>query len=126
MKLYKKVIIALSFGCALGVAAGMFTGCAKATAPAPGYITSTDQSVGQDLAAVTAFRDQEKINYAGKSASAQATEKPYLNTLIDAVNLANTAYIAYHSGSGTLAQVQSAVTSAQSAQATLLSSQGVK
>lgn len=126
MKIFKKFIIACSLGCAFGLAVGLFTGCAKATAPAPGYITSTDQSVGQDLAAVTAFRDQEKINYAGKSASAQATEKPYLNTLIDAVNVANTAYIAYHSGSGTLAQVQSAVTSAQSAQATLLSSQGVK
>lgn len=107
-------------------------GCMKAnstTTPAalaPGYTSSADQTLGQSLAAVTAFRDAEKLRYAKMTPAQQATEKPYLNSLIEATNLANVTYVAFHSGTSTLAQAQSALAAAQNAQAGLLSSQGVK
>jgi len=103
---------------------------------APGYRNAADQQLGQDLAAVSAFKDSEVGNY-NCDASAQAAktclspaqkavEKPYLNSLIDAVNVANAAYTAYHQGSQTLAQAQTAYKSAQSAQTTLTTNKGVK
>lgn len=119
-------------------------GCVKTSstttpiALAPGYTSQADQTLGQSLAAVTAFRDQEKLRYtcqstdqlAGKAPcltdAQKATEKPYLNSLIEATNLANVTYVAFHSGTSTLAQAQSALAAAQNAQAGLLSSQGVK
>lgn len=93
---------------------------------APGYSSSDDQVLGQSLAAVTGFRDQEVKNYATLSPALQAKEKGYLNTLIDAVNVANTAYLAYHSGLQTLAQAQSAFTAAQNAQTSFTTNAGVK
>lgn len=102
-------------------------GCHSTTATtppaalAPGYSSQADQTLGQSLAAITAFRDQEKINYAGLSVTMQAQEKPYLNSLIDATNVANATYVAFHSGTATLAQAQSAMTAAQNAQTALTS-----
>lgn len=120
------------FHLVLFLALPLMFGCVKTTstttpiALAPGYSSQADQTIGQALAAVTAFRDQEKINYAGLSPSQQAVERPYLNSLIDASNLANTTYIAFHSGTATLAQAQSALTAAQNAQTALAASKGVK
>lgn len=97
-----------------------------AAALAPGYLNSADQTLGESLAAVNAFVNQEKVNYAAETPAQQATEKPYLNGLITATNLANASYQAYHAGSQTLAQAQAALTSAQTAQTTLTTNQGVK
>jgi hypothetical protein len=108
------------------------SGCVTATsttpaaALAPGYLNSADQTLGESLAAVNAFVNQEKINYTAQTSAQQATEKPYLNGLITATNLANASYQAYHAGSQTLAQAQTALASAQQAQATLTTTQGVK
>lgn len=113
----------------LFLALPLMFGCLHPSTPAPlapGYSSPADQTLGQALAAVTAFRDQEKINYAGLSATKQAAEKPYLNSLIDATNVANTTYVAFHSGTATLAQAQSALTAAQNAQTALAANKGVK
>lgn len=104
--------------------------CAKATSPtpplAPGYLNPADQTLGQSLAAVNAFVTQEKANYAQLTPAQQATEKPYLNTLIDATAAADMAYTAYHQGSQTLAQAQTAYNQAQTAQNALTANKGVK
>jgi hypothetical protein len=98
-------------------------GCATVKAPtpplAPGYTSPADQTLGQSLAAVNGFVHQEILNYDAKPAAQQASEKTYLNSLIDATSLANTAYVAFHGGSGTLAQAQAALTTAQNAQTAL-------
>jgi len=105
-------------------------GCKSSTAPAvppaPGYLNSADQTLGESLAAVNAFANQEKINYAAEPATQKSIEKPYLNGLITATNLANAAYQAYHAGTQTLAEAQQALASAQSAQANLSAANGVK
>src|SRR5271170_1228158 len=88
------------------------TGCKPATsttppaALAPGYSSTDDQTLGQSLAALVGFITQEKANYAALNPTQQATEKPYLNSLIDATDIANAAYSAFHAGTGTLAQAQ--------------------
>lgn len=92
---------------------------APATPPAPGYSSAADQTLGQSLAALNAFVLQEKINYAQLTAAQQAPEKAALNALIDATNIANAAYTAFHAGTGTLAQAQTALTTAQGAQGQL-------
>lgn len=104
-------------------------GCATATAPtppvAPGYTSAADQTLGESLAAVNAFVGQEKINYAAETPAQQATEKPYLNSLITATNLANAAYQSFHAGTQTLAQAQTAYASAKTAQDQLAAANGV-
>lgn len=85
----------------------------------PGYISSADQTLGQSLAALNGFVMQEKINYAQLSMAQQTPEKPFLNALIDSVNVANAAYMAFHAGTGTLVQAQTAVVNAQTAQSAL-------
>jgi len=107
-------------------------GCHAATsttppaAIAPGYSSAADQAVGEGLAAVNAFVNQEKVNYSALAPAQQATEKSLLNNLITATNLANAAYTAFHAGTGTLPAAQTALTSAQSAQASLVAAKGVK
>ena len=115
------------------------TGCPNTTAPtpplAPGYSSPADQALGQSLAAVNGFRKSEEGNYNCDAAAAaaktcltpaqQAVEKPYLNQFINAVNLANQAYTAFHAGTQTLAQAQAAEQAAESAQTTLAAKKGV-
>src|ERR1035441_2386989 len=115
-------------------------GCPAASAPTPpvatGYQNIDDQNLGQALAAVNGFRTSEEGNYNCNAAAQVAatcltaaqktTEKPYLNGLINAVNLANQAYTAYHAGTQTLAQAQTAEKSAETAQAALATAKGVK
>lgn len=121
----KKILLALALCLPM-------TGCgaAKSTTPpaalAPGYTSTADQTLGESLAAVNAFVKQEIINYAALPAAQQATEKTALNSLVSATNLANTAYVAFHAGTQTLAAAQSALTSAQNAQAALAAAKGVQ
>lgn len=124
----KKFLLPIALAClALPLA-----GCLKATsttapaALAPGYANGDDQILGQALAGVNAFVSQEKINYARLTAAQQAPEKAPLNALIDAVDVANTAYAAYHAGSQTLAQAQAAEKSAEAAQTKLAAQKGGK
>ena len=123
---------------ALGLAVGWMTGCpaASSTTPpaaiAPGYSSQADQTLGQSLAAlcspIGSFVAQEKINYAALTPAAQATEKPYLNSMIAVCNVANATYSAFHATppTATLAQAQTAFATAQSAQTALEANKGVK
>lgn len=122
----KPVLTILAF---LVLAAGVL-GCNTATsttpsaALAPGYANIDDQNLGRALAGVNAFVTQEKINYATLTQAQQAPEKPFLNALIDATALADTAYSAYHQGSQTLAQAQAAEKTAEAAQTELVTKKG--
>lgn len=112
----------------------VLTGCPSATstvpssasAPAKGYSSPADQQIGEALAAVNAFVNQEKVNYQAMTPIQQGKEKAALNALIASVNAANSAYTGYHAGTGTLDQAQNALTSAQNAQAALTAAKGVK
>jgi hypothetical protein len=108
------------FGC------GAVNSATPPAALAPGYLSAADQTVGEGLAAVNSFVTQEKVNYAAATATAQAAEKATLNALITATDLANAAYTAYHAGTGTLPAAQTALTTAQNAQAALAASKGVQ
>lgn len=96
------------------------------TALAPGYSSPADQTLGQSLAALNGFVNQEKINYAALSPALAAAEKPYLNTLIDATTVANAAYLAFHQGTQTLAQAQASFITAQTAQSNLAAQKGIR
>lgn len=109
----------------------VLTGCtpntaAPSAATAPGYTSQSDQQIGEALAAVNAFVNQEKVNYQAMTSVQQGKEKAALNALIASVNAANSAYTGYHAGTGTLDQAQSALTGAQNAQAALMAAKGVK
>lgn len=118
----------LSIFLALPLMAGC--GAVQSTTPpaalAPGYSSAADQAVGEGLAAVNSFVNQEKINYASMNSAQQGVEKTTLNTLITATNIANTAYTAFHAGTGTLPAAQSALTTAQNDQASLTAAKGIK
>lgn len=102
------------------------TGCpsANTTTPpaaiAPGYSSPADQTLGQSLAAVVAFTNQEKANFAALPTAKQDAERPYLNSLIMAVNAADSAYLAFHAGTQSITQAQAALSKAQSAQTALV------
>lgn len=93
---------------------------------APGYANAADQTLGESLLAVKSFAAQETINYNQMPADKQARETKYLNTLISAVNVADGAYLAFHAGTQTLAQAQTALQTAQGAQSSLVAAKGVK
>ena len=122
------LLISLTF-----VSAVTLAGCPQPTsstppaALAPGYLNAQDQTLGQTLAAISSFVTNEAtVNYPSLLPQMQAVEKPYLNTLIQLTNTANAMYLQYHAGTATLAQVQTAVSAAQSAQNNLTSAMGVK
>lgn len=107
-------------------------GCKSATsttppaALAPGYSSQDDQVLGQSLASLNAFVLQEKTNYAALAPAQQAAEKSILNALIDATDVANATYTAFHQGTGTLAQAQVAYATAQSKETALNANKGVQ
>lgn len=117
----------------------LLLGCPSATAPtppvAPGYLNSDDQILGQSLAAVNGFRKSEEGNYNCDSVAAaaktcltdaqKAAEKTSLNNFIQVVNIANQAYTAYHAGTQTLVQAQTAEKAAEASQTTLATAKGV-
>lgn len=114
----------------LAVALALPLGCQPANSPtppvAPGYSSVTDQQVGESLAAINAFVNQEKTNYATLPDAQQAKEKPALNALITATNVANASYVAFHQGTKTMAQAQADLASAQQAQSGLAAVKGVQ
>ncbi len=98
-------------------------GCAKATAPmpplAPGYQNTADQTMGQTLAAAHAFYQKLQQDSLAGTITLSSQEKTALNDLQVAINIAQTAYLAFHAGTGTQAAAQSAVDSVQAKQATV-------
>lgn len=120
------VAVFLCLLCATLAGCGAVNSNTPVAALAPGYSSAADQALGEGLAAVNSFVNQEKINYAAETPAVQAIEKATLNNLIMATNLANVSYTAFHSGTGTLPAAQQALTTAQNAQAALASQKGVK
>lgn len=115
----KKFLLPLALACLALPLAGCpaATSTTAATALAPGYNNATDQTVGQTLAALHALVQKATIDYANLTPAQQTMEKTVLNNLVLAVNTADSLYLAYHQGSGTLLAAQNAVTNAQTAQA---------
>ena len=95
------------------VAVLAISGCKPATGPtpplAPGYSNQADQTMGQTLAAAHAFYSQiQRDTSVGTFVPSQA-EKVALNDLAIAINIAQTAYVAFHNGQGTQAAAQTAI-----------------
>ncbi|HEY3620738.1 MAG TPA: hypothetical protein VGK96_28375 [Candidatus Sulfotelmatobacter sp.] len=105
---------------------GCKTASAPAAPPAPGYLNAQDQIIGQALASLDTFVRQATADYATLTPAQQASEKSALNNMVTAVNIANSLYLAYHNGTSTEAQAQTALVTAQSAQTNYTSVAGVK
>jgi hypothetical protein len=112
-------------------------GAVSATTPpaslAPGYFTQDDQRFGQTLAALRAGDAKAVQDYQALTPAQQATEKTALNTFTDAVNAADTIYLAYHASfttpnpqAPTTPQVSAAILSATTAQSQFNANLGVK
>lgn len=93
------------------------TGCPTAQSPsqpnpptivAPGYGSPADQKLGQSLAALRMFAAKAKEDYNTLTPSQQSEEKIPLNSLILAVDAADTVYKAYHNGLRTIEDAQNA------------------
>lgn len=112
------------------IALVLCVGCNTVNAPtpplAPGYSSQADQIAGQTLASLHDFVATAVADYDKLTPTQQATEKPLLNNLVNVVNGADSIYTAYHAGTQTLANAQSAIQSAQAAQANFLAAGGVK
>lgn len=122
-----KPLIVLAFAAVL-LPLGITTmGCATATAPtpplAPGYSNPADQTMGQTLAAAHSFYEKVQKNAEAGTMILSAPEKAAMNDLATAINVAQTTYLAYHSGTVTQAQAQAtvdAMTAKQTAAETLI------
>lgn len=95
------------------VAALAISGCKPATGPtpplAPGYSNQADQTMGQTLAAAHAFYSQIQRDTAAGTFFPSPAEKTALNDFGVAINVAQTAYVAFHNGQGTQAAAQTAI-----------------
>ena len=83
---------------------------------APGYTSQFDEKAGQALGAAHALVSKAVLDYPTLSPTQQAAEKSVLNAFVIAVNTADSVYLAYHSGSATQSQVQTALNSVSTAQ----------
>jgi hypothetical protein len=111
----KKVFsIALGF-CFLIPVAGC--GAVKTSTPpaslAPGALNQFDSDTYRSLATAHAFAQSA----AGNAATLTPTEKAALNQFIQYLNLADTLYVAYHSGAATQAAMQTALNAVNSSEA---------
>src|SRR5665213_314198 len=92
-------------------------GCATATSPtpplAPGYSNQADQTMGQVLAAGNAYYQRIQKDTVSGVYFPSPTEKSILNAVASALNIANQTYLAYHNGTATQAQAQTAIDLAQ-------------
>src|ERR1035437_4302653 len=92
-------------------------GCATATSPtpplAPGYYNPQDQTMGQVLAAANGYYNRIQRDTVAGTFFPSPTEKSILNGVEAALSIANTTYLAYHNGTATEAQAQTAINAAQ-------------
>lgn len=95
---------------------------------APGYQNSTDQSMGETLAAAHAFYQTLADDAQAGKWTPKPAEKTALNALADSLNVAQPLYLAYHQGNPSVsaAQVQSAVADVVNKQAAVQSQIGAK
>jgi hypothetical protein len=121
MKRLKQIALIAAFGLTLG----WIMGCgakANPTTPAqlaPGYQNSADQQMGEILAGAHAFYNSIQQQQAAGQLGLTDTAKAAFNQFGTALNAAQTVYLAYHSGTATQAQAQTAVNQVQSQQAAL-------
>ncbi|MHB1952151.1 MAG: hypothetical protein ACYCOU_00260 [Sulfobacillus sp.] len=109
--------------------AGMVTyqGCKTATATtatqalAPGYANQQDMIFGESLSALHGFVGSLLSQETAGTFQPSATQKNAINALTLSVNAADASYMAYKQGTQTAAQVQAAITTAQSQQSALQS-----
>jgi hypothetical protein len=108
----------------LFLALGWMVGCktSNPTTPAqlaPGYNNAADQQMGEILAGAHAFytsiQQQVEANQMGMTPELKAQ----FNTFGVNLNAAQNVYLAYHAGTATQAQAQTAVNTVQSQQAAL-------
>ena len=98
-------------------------GCATATAPtpptAPGFSSQADQTMDQVLVGARTFYVSIQKKVTAGTYTPSASEKTALNTFASALNTAESVYLAYHNGTATQAQAQTAVDSVSAQQTTL-------
>lgn len=86
---------------------------------APGYLSQTDQQMGEILAGAHNFYTSIQSQVAAGTLTLNATAKLSFNDFATALNAAQTVYLAYHNGTATVDQAQVAVNTVQSKQAAL-------
>lgn len=86
---------------------------------APGYLNAADQQMGEILAGAHSFYTSIQTQSAAGVLTLSPTEKTAFNDFGTALNTAQSIYLAYHSGTATQAQAQTAVNTVQSQQAAL-------
>jgi hypothetical protein len=101
----------------------MLAGC-KSTGPtttalAPGYLNPADQQMGEVLAGARSFYVSVQQQSAAGQMTLTAPQKTAFNAFGVSLNAADSVYLAYHSGSATQAQAQTAVNQVQQQQAAL-------
>lgn len=105
----------------------VMTGCKIATsttpaaALAPGFFSQADQTMDQVLVGAHTFYVTVQQNTAAGTYTPSAAELTALNNFGSALNAAQSIYIAYHAGSATAAQAQTAVNAVQTQQTALQS-----
>ena len=118
----KKVLTSLLLSCALVLGASSCAKNASTTTPpaalAPGALNTFDQIAYQTLVGAHAFVATASAN----AATLTTAQKSALNVMINAVNVAQVAYISYHNGNETQAAVQMALAAVANAQTTYANS----
>ena len=113
---------------ALMVLSGMMifcTGCTPAANPttpaqlAPGYQNAADQQMGEILSGAHAFYTSIQQQAQAGTLALTPTVKASFNDFGVSLNAAQTVYLAYHAGTATQAQAQTAVNTVQSKQSAL-------
>lgn len=119
----KKALTAIILGAAMLVPSG----CKKAgtTTPpqavAPGYNGPSDQTLGTTLKGIHDFYTGLMKRIAADNRVLSPAENTALTSLAYALNIADTTYVAYHNGTATLQQAQTAVSNASAAQSNVQS-----
>ena len=100
----------------------MLAGCKTVTTTpplAPGYQNAADQQMGQILAGARSFYSTIQQDSASGKTTLSPTEKTAFNDFGAAINAAETVYLAYHAGTATQAQAQTAINAVQTKQSAL-------
>jgi hypothetical protein len=120
-----KRILKLAAIASLGFAVGWTIGCGQHANPtppaqtAPGYNNQADQQMGEILSGAHAFYTSIQQQSQAGTLTLQPAVKAAFNQFGISLNAAQTVYLAYHQGTATQAQAQTAVDKVQSEQAAL-------
>lgn len=117
----KRTLRILALTAATFMAIGWMTACTPAnpTTPAqlaPGYQNSADQQMGEILSGAHAFYTSIQQQSAAGTLTLSPDVKQKFNSFAIALNAAQQVYLAYHAGTATQAQAQTAVNTVQTSQ----------